>query len=333
MTVGATGEHALIARLAARIGTPPAWVALGIGDDAAALLPERGLLTVATTDSLIDGVHFRRAWTGPHDIGRKALAVNLSDLAAMGAEPRASLLSLALPADLPLADFDALIDGFATLAGLTKAPLVGGNIASSPGALALDVTAIGAAHRRRLLRRSGGRPGDVLFVTGALGAAATGLRILELEGAAATDDERRCVARHERPEPRLRTGVGVARSGAAVACIDLSDGLADAARQLAAASGTGVVLDAAKVPVDPAIRAWADAHGESPLDLAVVGGEDYELLFAVRPRARRRFLGAAGRNRGVPVTEIGRLTADPGAWIEHDGALRPLPEGFSHFGS
>src|SRR5262245_10686812 len=144
-TVSSIGERALIERVRLRAGTPPDWVTLGIGDDAAVLQPERGTFDVITTDSLIDGVHFRRAWSEPKAIGHKALATNLSDLAAMGASPRAALLSLALPADLPLTDFDGLIDGFVTLAAATGTALIGGNITRTPGPLVLDTTAIGAA--------------------------------------------------------------------------------------------------------------------------------------------------------------------------------------------
>jgi thiamine-monophosphate kinase len=333
LTIGSLGERALVDRLRARVGAPPAGVLIGIGDDAAVLEREKGMVTVVTTDSLVETVHFRRDWTPASSIGHKALAVNLSDLAAMGARPSASLLSLALPDDFPVADFDDLINGFATLASESGAALVGGNLARSPGPVVVDVTAIGMAAPRRLLRRDTARVGDEIFVTGTIGAAAAGLLLLatgrrrdELD-----DIERACVERHERPSARTRMGLLVGRARAASAAIDLSDGLADAARRLAEGAGGGVVLDAAALPVHDGVRQLASKTDVDATALAVTGGEDYELAFAVAPRRRRRFLGAAGRCRELPVSCVGRIVEQPGAWLETAGQLVPLPEGFRHF--
>jgi thiamine-monophosphate kinase len=331
-TVSSAGEAALIDRIRRRATVSSAWVTLGIGDDAAVLEPARGALDVLTTDALVEGVHFRRDWTPPRAIGHKALAVNLSDLAAMGATPRAALLNLALPAELPLRDFDELVDGFLTLADAVKMPLVGGNLTRSPGPLMLDVTAVGTAHRRRLLTRSGGRPGDELFLTGSIGAAAAGMRLLA--DSARRDDlgpvDRECVSRYERPDAQLECGIQIGRNRGASACVDLSDGLGDAARQIAAASHTGVVIEAGLVPLHAGAVAWAERHHLDSLEFSMAGGEDYELLFAIRPRQRRGFLSVAGRCRAA-VTRIGRLTTEPGAWLERSGRLEPLVQGFSHF--
>ena len=327
------GERALIERIRARAGAPPDWVELGIGDDAAVLRPPRGGVEVLTTDSLVEGIHFRREWTSPRAIGHKAIAVNLSDLAAMGAEPRGVLLSLALPSDLDLQWFDALIDGFFTVADRARAPLVGGNITGSPGPLVIGVTAVGAVHPRKVLTRGGGRPGHDLYLTGSIGAAAAGLGLrragltdADLNSAAAD-----CVARYEQPEARLQCGIQVSRNRAASACVDLSDGLADAARQLSAAGGTGVVLDAAAIPVHPGAAAWASSLNQDPLQFALSGGEDYELLFAVPPRRRGGFLAVARRGGGLAITRVGRLTTEPGCWLQAGGGREPLPEGFVHF--
>jgi thiamine-monophosphate kinase len=307
-------------------------VPLGIGDDAAILEPDRGSLTAVSADALIEDVHFRRAWSLPRSIGHKALAVALSDLAAMGATPRASLLSLALPAGFPVADFDALLDGFAALASATDAALVGGNIARSPGPLVVDVTVIGAVRRRRWLQRAGGQAGDELWVTGEVGGAAAGLAMLDsaVDVSGLEPSERECIGRYERPEPRLRMGAAIARNRAAAACIDLSDGLADGARQLARASETGVVIEADAVPIGAGTRRWAERSSADPVGQAISGGEDYELLFAVRPRRRSSFLAAVRKGGKVPVSRVGRLTAEPGAWVERNGRLEPLPAGFSH---
>src|SRR3954469_21398057 len=156
-SVSELGERALIERIRARIPAPPPWVIVGVGDDAAVIEPERNRLEVITTDAQVEGVHFDRRFSGPADIGHKALAVNLSDLAAMGAAPRAALLSLMLPPAWPVAHLDALLDGMLALAVRARITLVGGNITRSPGPLIVDVTVTGAVHRRRILTRAGAR--------------------------------------------------------------------------------------------------------------------------------------------------------------------------------
>jgi thiamine-monophosphate kinase len=332
-TVASTGERALIARLRARIGPDAPHVRMGVGDNAAVLVPERGMQIVVTTDSLIEGIHFRRDWSDAGSIGHKALAVNLSDLAAMGATPRASLLSLGLPATLPLEDFDDLIDGYATLAEATHTPLVGGNIARSPGPLFMDVTVVGSVRPRRVLFRAGARAGDELYVTGTPGMAAAGLALLEggVDRTLAGAGLQACVLAHERPAPRLRLGRLVGRTSAATACMDLSDGLADAAASLAAASGLGVVVDARMIPIHPGVTEVAGSLGQDPVDFVLAGGEDYELAFVVPGRRRSRFLAAARQSGHVPVTRIGVFEKTAGAWVDSDGSRRPLPTGFGHF--
>jgi len=332
-SVSSLGERALIERVRARAGTPPPWVSLGIGDDAAVLQPARGTSDVLTADTLIDGVHFRRAWTAPQAIGHKALATSLSDLAAMGAAPRGALLSLALPGDLPLDDFDAIVDGFVRLGAETGTPLIGGNLTRTPGPLTLDTTAIGAIRPRRLLTRGGGKAGDELYVTGTLGAAAAGLAMLDGGVARATlaPAEVACVDRYERPRAQLRCGTIVGRRQAARACMDLSDGLADAAAQIAAASGTGCIVEAERLPIAEGAASWATRMSRDPIELALSGGEDYELLFAVSPRGRRKFFGAMKRCADVPVTLVGRLTSESGARCQRGDRVVSLSQGFSHF--
>jgi thiamine-monophosphate kinase len=332
-TVADAGELALIARVRARAGAPPAFVPIGIGDDAAVVEPARGEQDVITTDSLVEHIHFRRDWTVARSIGAKAVAVNLSDLAAMGATPRVVLLSLILPPALPLDDFDALVDGVVTEAAGAGAALIGGNISRSPGPLVVDVTAMGSVGRRRVLTRAGGRPGDELYVTGSVGAGAAGLAILTAGVARAglAAEEAACVARYEHPAARVRCGRVVAASRAASACMDLSDGLADAARQIAQASGTGVELEAEAIPVSPGAARWLERPGVDPVEAAIAGGDDYELLFAVSPRRRRAFLSTLRLCRPLEVTRVGRLTKDPGLSITRAGVPSALSFGFHHF--
>lgn len=328
MTVGELGEHALIARIRARIPPSPAFVVVGIGDDAAVLEPERNALEVITTDSQVEGVHFDQHFVGAADIGHKSLAVNLSDIAAMGATPRAALLSLVLPPAWPVADLDALLDGLTALAGRARISIVGGNIARSPGPLIVDVTVTGSVHRRRFLTRTGARAGDELYVTGALGGSAAGLRALRehpsalAAGATAdTSARERLVMRYLRPEPRLRFGLMLGRNEAARACIDLSDGLADGVRQIGEASRLGAVIDAEALPIE---------EGATLRD-ALGGGEDYELLFAVSPRMRSRLRSVRRLVKDLAVTRIGHLTADRAMMLRRNGSTEELPAGFAHF--
>jgi thiamine-monophosphate kinase len=184
-----------------------------------------------------------------------------------------------------------------------------------------------------VLARSGGRPGDELYVTGALGAAAAGLAILRagLDRAALDDPQRACVRRYERPTARWRCGRNVAAYRAAHAAMDLSDGLADAVRQVADASGTGATLDLSAIPVDAGARAWFERSGADPAREALIGGEDYELLFAVSARQRRAFFGAMQRSAPLEAVRIGTLTAGTGLVLTGAGPDATLPAGFSHF--
>jgi thiamine-monophosphate kinase len=331
MTVGEAGERAIIARVRGRVPASPSFVVVGIGDDAAVLEPVRNRLEVVTTDAAVEGVHFDRRFVPPAAIGHRVLAANLSDLAAMGAEPRTALLSLVLPDALPLVDLDAMLEAFLALAGRTGTHLVGGNVTRSPGPLVIDVTLSGGAKRRKVLTRSGGRPGDELWVSGTVGGAAAGLAwlIAHDPGTAPIGPAADAVQRFLFPEPRLRLGLLVGRSKAASAAMDLSDGLADAVRQLADASGAGAVIEASLLPIHPAV-AIGEA-GDVGLSAALAGGEDYELLFAVPRRAGRRF-AAAARLARVPVTRIGALApVAAGLVLRSEAGDRPIPEGFEHF--
>ena len=269
MTVGEAGERQVIARVRARVPAPPAFVVVGIGDDAAVLEPPRNRLDIVTTDAAVEGVHFDRRFMDAGAIGHRVLAANLSDLAAMGAEPRTALLSLMLPDALPLAELDALLDAFLALAARTGTHLVGGNVTRSPGPLVIDVTVSGTAKRRKVLTRSGGRAGDELYVSGSVGGAAAGLAWLQQDRGADTPADPAvadAVARFLRPEPRLRLGLLAGRTRAASAAMDLSDGLADAVRQLAEASGTGARIEAAALPVHPGVAAVPGRRRSGPRD-------------------------------------------------------------------
>jgi thiamine-monophosphate kinase len=335
-TVSSLGEHALIARITARLAMPP-WVVVGPGDDAAVIEPVRGALDVLTTDAQVDGVHFDVRFVPPDAVGHRALAVNLSDLAAMGAEPRAALLSLLLPDSLDLAAVDGIVNGLTALAASSRVALVGGNITRTPGPLTLDVTAIGSVRPRRVLTRAGAHPGDEVYVTGTIGDAAVGLRALQAGRAdaavrdVAASPYGACVTRYLRPEPRVRAGLALGRNRAASSCIDLSDGLADAARQVAGASGVGMTLDGAAIPISGEAREWHRRAGTDALAVALTGGDDYELLFTVRPAHRGRFRGAIKPLGSLPITRIGVITKQQDVLIRDAAGVRELPAGYEHF--
>lgn len=327
-TVSDLSEAELIERIRQQLPPPPDWLVVGIGDDAAVVAPARNRLEVLTVDAIVEGVHFDRRFTPPGAIGHRALAVNLSDLAAMGAEPRLALLSLALPGDFVSEDFNQMIGGLAALARQHRVHVVGGNLTRSPGPLMIDVTLSGIVKTRQVLTRGGARPGDHLYLTGSIGAAAAGLQMLRGEHDARRSEA--CVMRYLFPEPRTRVGLLLGRNRAATACVDLSDGLADAARRIAEASGVGIAIDAEAVPIEPDASQWFAAREQEPLSAAMSGGDDYELLFAVRPRTRKR-LAAALRHGHAPITKIGLCTGDR-AVVVHRGALREsMSGGYTHF--
>ena len=397
MTVETLGEHALLARVMARLPRPSPAVLVGPGDDAAILTVGRNTRLAVTTDAVVEEVHFSRTFSTPFDIGHRALAANLSDLAAMGAAPRWALLSLMLPGQMLVDDVESLVDGVAKLAAATGTAVAGGNITRSPGPLIVDVTAGGEVHPRRFLTRGGGRPGDELWVSGTLGGAAAGLAMLAaragnrepgppplgesraelrrglaeaaLEAAKAETGSRDpnppppgesqaelrrglaeaalgaakadggivppisigCIERYLRPTPRLRLGLAVARGRAARAAMDLSDGLADAVRQIAHASSCGAALDARSIPIDGDAGAWWTGRGQDALIEAIRGGDDYELVFAVPPRWGGR-LRSARRGAADPLTRIGVLTKRVGAVVlMRQGKEEPMPQGFEHF--
>jgi thiamine-monophosphate kinase len=334
--ISSLSESELVARIQSRLGPPPDWVVIGIGDDAAVVEPEPGRLEVLTVDALVEGIHFDRAVMPLDAIGHRALAVNLSDLAAMGATPRLALLSLGLPDGFTCGEFDSMIGGLAAIAARHRLHVIGGNLTRSPGPLLLDVTVGGTVKRRRALTRSGARPGDVVYVTGTLGAAAAGLHMLRAGPAGGASPSPSCVNRFCYPEPRVRVGDLLSRNRAATACMDLSDGLADGVHQIARASGVGIDVDADALPIDPAARGWSVSAGRDPVIDAITGGDDYELVFTCRPRLRGRLKAVALRG-GPPLTRIGVCTGGPGVFLRRsaggEAVVEPMPAGYSHFHS
>ena len=293
------GEFELIDELAAQFGQPAD--GLGIGDDAATWATPAGLVSVGTTDMLVEGIHFRLDWASPEDVGWKALAVNLSDLAAMGAMPGRALISIAVAPDRR-EQAVGIARGLQAIAARTGTSVMGGDTVRSPGPLVVNVALIGVAEPDHLLRRDAARPGDVLAVTGPLGGAAAGLAAL-LEGRSPDDAGLRPLfsALH-RPTPRLAAGRALAAAGVRCA-IDISDGLASEAAHIAKASGMSVEVDLAAAPLfETAVRTFGR---DRALQLAATGGEDYELLYAVDPARLDALTEALADHGGLTV--VGRV--------------------------
>jgi thiamine-monophosphate kinase len=332
LTARALGELGLIAGIRRRWGAAGPGVALGIGDDAAVVAPA-GQSVLLTTDTLVEDVHFRRATTGFADLGAKALAVNVSDIAAMGGEPRWALLALVLPGDTAAADVEAFLDGVGEEARRDGVAVVGGDTCASPDRIVVTVTLVGTVLGAPLTR-AGARPGDAILVTGTLGASAAGLATLDAPDLPAPPDAVAAVRRaHWRPTPRGAEGRAIRAAGVATAMIDLSDGLAKDLGHVAAESGVGATVELGALPVDRATTAVARAAGADPLIWAVGGGEDYELLFTAPAPEADRLAARVTAATGTPVTRIGRIEP-AGAGVRYrDAAGRPrtLPPGFQHF--
>jgi thiamine-monophosphate kinase len=326
--MGGMGEFELLARMRELLPEPGARVLLGSGDDAAIAVP--GGATATSVDALVEGVHFRRGQASLAQIGHKALATALSDLAAMGAEPGEAYVVLGVPADLDEDGCIELLEGMASLATATGTTLAGGDVTRA-AELALAVTVVGhAAEPEAFVTRAGARPGDVLALTGAVGSAGAGHLLLERPELARGLPEATAAKLRRRqlePHPRLREGLALAAAGA-TAMIDLSDGLGGDARHLAERSSVGLRMEAAAVPLADGLPEVAEAAGRDGLALAVSAGEDYELLAAL-PAARvdeaTRALREAG---GTTLTAIGGVVAGSGVEIRlPDGGLLE-PTGF-----
>ncbi len=307
------GEFELIARLVAGVRLNRRTL-LGPGDDCAILAPERRPI-LFTIDSMVEGVHFRLDWGPPEKLGAKALAVNLSDIAAMGGRPTAFVVNLAVRNGLGLRFFDRLYAGLKALAAESETDLVGGNVTRSDR-LAVTVALLGEVTHGPLTRDKA-RPGDEIFVTGTVGDSAAGVRILAGDLRARGLTRRFLVERHLSPTARIAAGQALARIRPTPAAIDLSDGLVQDLGHILERSGAGAEIDAETIPVSPAYRA---VMGED-LALALGGGEDYELLFCLRPGHSEARLA---RMLGLPVHRIGRIVRGKGAIVMSHGRIAAL---------
>lgn len=314
-------EKALIARIR-RQARPGNHVLTGIGDDCAVLHLPPGHEALVTTDFTLEGIHFRRDWHPAESVGHRCLTRGLSDIAAMGGEPIAAFLSLALPGDLPQKWVDGFMRGLLRLAKKFEVSLAGGDTAQSPDGILADIVVLGSVPKGKAILRSGARPGDCIYVSGKLGASAA-----TLEGMMAQPKSKlnpRDFRAHFFPEPRVRLGRALREKGLASAMIDISDGLSTDLAHICEESRVGADIDEESIP-----RAViGKASQEVDLRFALHGGEDYQLLFTV-PKARR----IPARIAGVPVTKIGRIVRGKKVVIKtENGKSRELaPHGWQHF--
>lgn len=331
----------------------PSTLVRGIGDDAAVFKSLAGSDVVVSTDLLVEDVDFRRDTTRPDLLGHKALAVSLSDIAAMGARPRWALLSLGVPTDIWESGFlNSFYDGFFKLASRYGVTLVGGDVSRTPDKIVIDSIVIGECPSQRAVFRNGAAPGDQIFVTGFLGDAAAGLRLIERGArlrapaqqtspaptASSADDasERHPIdhllLRQLCPEPRVGWGLLLGEQQLATAMIDISDGLSSDLNHLCTESKVGALIEAAKIPIDHLVTELCGRRALDPLMLALHGGEDFELLFTVKPENAAKL---PKRVDGVSVCQLGEITSEAGKIrvVERDRVWDLQPGGFEHFKS
>ncbi|MBA7617497.1 Thiamine-monophosphate kinase [subsurface metagenome] len=323
MKVSELGEFGLIDLLAKMAGGGDERLLIGIGDDAAAWRGDDSI-QLASVDSFIEGVHFTPETTPWQDVGGKALAINLSDIAAMGGIPRYALVSLSLPNDTEVEDVAALYNGMLKLAKQYGVSIIGGDISRAP-MVAISITILGSSPAQKILTRSSARPGETVAVTGKLGAAAAGMELLKSQRRLDPEATTRLKNAFLHPTPRIAEGLLLVEQGVKTA-IDISDGLVADLSQIGKASQVGAHIEVERVPVEPAVKT---AFGERALELALSGGEDYELLFTASSEIVERLKKAAS----VPVTAIGEIVAGKGVSLV-DKAGNPFKlkkAGWEHF--
>lgn len=316
-------------------------VVRGVGDDAAILNWPAGRQLVVTCDAQVEGTHFVRAFSSPRQIGRRALSVNLSDIAAMGARPRFALISLILPSEPDTAWLNEMYAGLREQAEAFDVTIVGGNIATTTGPTCIDITLIGDVAAGKAVRRDGGRAGDRVYISGDLGTALAGLESLRTPGisaprgvppealAQALEEVR---AAYRDPWPRVLLGAALGATGALTAMIDISDGFSSDLHHICEQSGVGALVVEAALPVSPATRLVGEALGHLPLEWALHGGDAYQLLFTVSPEREADITGLAPELLGH-IHAVGWLTAaDQGVRLRHaDGTTDELaPRGWDH---
>lgn len=338
MTIDELGEFGLISRIQSLL--PPTKspdLVLGIGDDVAVFEAGNGRVWLATCDVQVEGSHFLRQAISPRDLGHKALAINLSDIASAGGKPRYALVSLGLPKGLDTDFVDELYKGFREEGESCGLEIIGGNLSSVPHGIFIDIFLLGEARKEEVLTRSGARPGDRILVTGRLGDAAAGVALLLNPSLDCEENYRGVVTRRrDRPEARVREGLVIAASNLAHAMIDISDGLAGDLGHICERSRVGARIDAEALPVSPENRRLSAKAKGDEWHFALHGGEDYELLFTAAPEAAEKLQKSLEEATGTKVSIIGEvLDRKAGLRLAVPGreSLPILAKGWDHFGA
>lgn len=335
-TIRSLGENGLIAAIATGFQGAHPRLIKGIGDDTSVTTQRSGRALLATTDILIEGVHFKKSYATPYLLGRKSLSISLSDIAAMGGAPLFHIVSIALPPETPKAFVNALYRGINACAVEFGSCLAGGNTARLPGRVMVSTTALGEMPEDLVVYRSGAQPGDVVFVTGTLGDAALGLRVLQTGGAAALRGRFKAAARkHLDPSPRMEAGRMLAFGRLATAMMDISDGLGIDLKRLCESSDVAAEININRLPLSGELLRYTENKNITPEVFAMTGGEDYELLFTADPKSGPR-IAAASKRLGLRMTAIGTiLTKKRGlavAFLDERGRrLKIARLGFEHF--
>ena len=324
------GEREIIARIRQAAGVSGDLV-VGIGDDCAVYKTSPDRLSLVTTDTMVAGVHFDSAWHPPLELGRKAASVNLSDIAAMGGLPRFALLSLALIPAFGSQWLDAFMAGFLAVLSEHGVVLIGGDTVQGGHESVLSVTVLGEIPEAELITRKGARVGDVVLVSGFLGEAAAGLALCRM-GLARDPGWQSLAAAHLDPVPQVALGRMLAASGLVHAMQDLSDGLATDLAHICAESGVGAEVAAEKIPLSPLLRKAAEICDHSPLDWALAGGEDYQLLFTAGEPQVAALCGLVREKIGRELYAVGRIVEGRGVFLEEAGQRREISyRGYEHF--
>ena len=320
-------------------------IVVGIGDDCAAIKLRKGFLLIATTDALVEGIHFKLDYIQPYQLGIKSININLSDIAAMGGIPLHALLSIAVPPNISVNFMDDFFKGVKDGAKRFKVSIIGGNVSSSKNEFSINITVLGEVEEKYMPLRKGAKAGDKIFVTGYLGDSAAGLKILKKGKGARGKGREKLINKHLMPTPRLEEGRFLAVKKLATSMIDISDGLASDIRRICEESKVGANIFIKNIPISKELKNFTSsqlktrgthpADGSSKLktslDFTIYGGEDYELLFTVKPENVRK-LKSLWKNMKTPITMIGEITKMGINLVNNDGKAIPLTkEGYNHF--
>ena len=330
MRIEDLGEFGFIDRIKKGCISRESGVIAGIGDDCAVLKSPDGSAILLTTDMLVEGVHFPRQYASPFLLGRKSLAVNISDIAAMGGIPKEALVAIAIPKQSEIEFLDGLYDGIKSMAAENDINLIGGDTVSSPENLVISITLMGEAPEDEILYRSGAAAADVIFLTGTVGSSAAGLDIAVEKRRFVKKDL--LLAAHFDPVPHVKAGRIIAASKAANSLIDVSDGIVSDLGHICDESGVGAIIEFARVPITELFREYCENYGLALEDHALHGGEDYVLL-GTAPEKSVRTLEETLKSQDCSFFSIGTITKDKGIRVQYeDGSVREVNNsGFDHF--